>query len=52
MGCVYQTRLNKIARVLMDRGFKYTKKNKIWEFNYDIKLGRILAELRDELSSS
>ena len=42
----YQTRLESIARILIDKGFKHTKKNKIWEFIYTIELGKVLEELR------
>lgn len=45
---IYQTRLQSIANILIDRGFKYTLKNKIYEFEYNIELGKILADLREK----
>ena len=46
MKCCYQTRLVSIAKVLKDRGFKFTLKNKIYEFEYNQELGKILEDLR------
>jgi len=45
---VYQTRLPKLAKTLRGLGFKYTLKNKIYEFVYSKELGAVLEELRDE----
>lgn len=47
MAAYYQTRLESIAKILKGRGFKYTLKNKIYEFEYDLELGKVLAELRE-----
>ena len=48
MNAEYQTTDNKIIKTPTDLGFKHTKRNSIYIFDYTIELGKVLNELKTE----